>query len=217
MYKPFEKKHILIAHRGYSLLYPENTLLAFKKSIFKFDMFEFDVQFTKDLVPVVYHDESIKSKLIKECNFNEIKDTKIKKFKNAQKIPTLKEVVELIKKHKIYANLEIKPSLEKEKVIKIIEEEIKEVKDYIIVSSFNHEYLEIDAFRAALFDKTLPNEINGYIKNMKLDAVHISKELAKKIDPKLISKPLNVYTINDKKEVESLFKRGFKGVFSDGL
>lgn len=55
------KKPLIIAHRGASALAPENTLAAFQKA---FDGgaegIEFDVQLTKDGIPVVVHDENLK-------------------------------------------------------------------------------------------------------------------------------------------------------------
>jgi len=48
---------LIFAHRGLSSDYPENTLLAFKMAFQKnIDGVEFDVQLTKDNIPVVFHD-----------------------------------------------------------------------------------------------------------------------------------------------------------------
>lgn len=47
----------LIAHRGYSACYPENTLAGLEAALQAgADCIEIDVQFSKDLVPVVIHD-----------------------------------------------------------------------------------------------------------------------------------------------------------------
>ena len=47
----------IIAHRGFSELAPENTYPAFDLAIKSgFHNFEFDVQLTKDHIPVVIHD-----------------------------------------------------------------------------------------------------------------------------------------------------------------
>lgn len=49
-----------INHRGYSRLYPENTLIAFKKSaLLGWGAVETDVRYTSDGVPVLLHDDSI--------------------------------------------------------------------------------------------------------------------------------------------------------------
>ena len=55
-----EKKDVrmkILAHRGYSSIYPENTMLAFRKALeFGADGIEFDVQLTQDDQVVVIHD-----------------------------------------------------------------------------------------------------------------------------------------------------------------
>ncbi len=50
----------VIAHRGYSGRYPENTMLAYKKAVEAgCDEIELDVQMTKDGVLVMLHDENV--------------------------------------------------------------------------------------------------------------------------------------------------------------
>lgn len=47
----------LVAHRGFPRVYPENTLLGFKKAVEAgAHLLETDIQFTADLKPVLYHD-----------------------------------------------------------------------------------------------------------------------------------------------------------------
>src|SRR5699024_12122225 len=60
MMKRNDKMIEIIAHRGYSGKYPENTMTAFKaaeKSLA--DGIEMDVRFTKDKQLVVIHDETV--------------------------------------------------------------------------------------------------------------------------------------------------------------
>lgn len=53
--------HRLVAHRGYSQCYPENTLIALREALRAgAQHVEFDVQFTTDGVPVVFHDDELK-------------------------------------------------------------------------------------------------------------------------------------------------------------
>lgn len=48
----------LVAHRGYPLAFPENTLLGYRQSVLHGARFvELDVQCTRDGVPVLYHDD----------------------------------------------------------------------------------------------------------------------------------------------------------------
>ena len=51
---------LIIAHRGYSLRYPENTLIAFEKALESgVQMIELDVTLTRDRKLVVIHDETL--------------------------------------------------------------------------------------------------------------------------------------------------------------
>ena len=68
-----------IAHRGISSKAPENTLASFKKSLIHgFNIIEFDVQLSKDNIPVIFHDESLERTtngvgLLKNHNWDELK------------------------------------------------------------------------------------------------------------------------------------------------
>jgi glycerophosphoryl diester phosphodiesterase len=49
-----------VAHRGYAARYPENTLEAIEAAIAAGALFvEMDIQFSKDGIPVVYHDDTL--------------------------------------------------------------------------------------------------------------------------------------------------------------
>ena len=51
---------IVTAHRGFSGMFPENTLLAFNEAVkLGVDCIEFDLRATKDLVPIVLHDDTL--------------------------------------------------------------------------------------------------------------------------------------------------------------
>lgn len=70
---------ILVAHRGYSGRYPENTLLAYRAAYQHGARYmELDLQLTSDRVPVLHHDAS----LLRMANVEaDIRDTKLKHFK----------------------------------------------------------------------------------------------------------------------------------------
>ncbi len=100
---------ILIAHRGYAKKFPENTLVAIEAALEAgAKHIEFDVQFTKDLIPVVLHDANLKrttgtNKRITSMEFVKVSEVLVneatlhpKKFANVG-IPTLASVIELFK------------------------------------------------------------------------------------------------------------------------
>ena len=70
---------ILIAHRGYSGRYPENTLLAYQAAYQHGARYmELDLQLTADRVPVLHHDRTLKRIAGVDAD---VRDTKAKHFK----------------------------------------------------------------------------------------------------------------------------------------
>jgi len=113
------------AHRGCSQMYPENTLTSFKKALELHDKgltgIELDVQLTSDKVPVVIHDERVDRTTdgcgaVKAFTLEELQTFHIHTGKKeAEHIPTLKEVMELLKgkiKNGLRLNIELKNSVE---------------------------------------------------------------------------------------------------------
>jgi len=50
----------IIAHRGFSKEYPENTIIAFEKAMeVGVDMIETDVRLSSDNIPIIFHDEKL--------------------------------------------------------------------------------------------------------------------------------------------------------------
>lgn len=107
---------LLFGHRGYSDKYPENTMLAFQKAIEDgFDGIETDVHKTRDGKLVLCHDEKINRTsngrgYIKDMTYEQLLQYDFgfkSKYKN-QRIPLLKELLELCKDKKIFINIEVK-------------------------------------------------------------------------------------------------------------
>lgn len=107
------------AHRGYSSVYPENTIPAFKGAIeIGADWIELDVQETADGEVVVMHDSSLKrttgvDKEVWETDYDEIRELDNGSWKDpkyqAVRIPTLEEALS-VTRGKIRLNIEIKPT-----------------------------------------------------------------------------------------------------------
>ena len=136
---------LLFGHRGYSDQYPENTMLAFKKAIENgFDGIETDVHKTKDGVLVLCHDEKINRTsdgegYIKDMTYKELCAYNFGTKENPQRIPLLKELLELCKGKNVKINLEIKtnkiqyPGIELESYQMIKE---MDMLDQVLFSSF---------------------------------------------------------------------------------
>ncbi len=96
----------VIAHRGFSGKFPENTVLAFQKAVeLNVDEIEFDVKITKDNKLVLLHDETVdrttngKGK-VSEMNLREIKELDAGSWFNPEykgtTIPTFEEALKNI-------------------------------------------------------------------------------------------------------------------------
>jgi len=151
------------AHRGLSMEYPENTLLAFSKAaqIDGISGIELDVQLTKDNELVVIHDETLDRTTTghgRVCNhtLDELKGLNITPSNRSEictdengieiRIPTLSEVFEALKYFCINNNLKINIELKnsvipyegmEQKTVDLVEE--YGLHDSIVYSSFNHE------------------------------------------------------------------------------
>ncbi|MGN1163408.1 MAG: glycerophosphodiester phosphodiesterase, partial [Candidatus Ornithospirochaeta sp.] len=76
------------AHRGFSHIYPENTMLAFEKAYEEgADGIETDVHLTKDGKVVIIHDENLLrtcgiDRSVSECTLSFLSKTKASRTKN---------------------------------------------------------------------------------------------------------------------------------------
>jgi glycerophosphoryl diester phosphodiesterase len=99
-----------IAHRGYPVKHPENTLISFQAACdLSYSQLELDVHLTKDGVPVLMHDVSINKMtngkgMIKDFTLEELKQFRIS---GTETIPTLEEALRLLK-GKMIVNIDIK-------------------------------------------------------------------------------------------------------------
>ncbi|MGL4654838.1 MAG: glycerophosphodiester phosphodiesterase [Sarcina sp.] len=221
-----------IAHRGFSALYPENTMLAFKKAKEEgfCDGIELDVQLTKDNVPVIIHDEKLErttgaSGLVTDLTYNEIR--KLNAGLN-EKIPTLEEYLEFAKENNIYTNLELKNSVLKYEGLENISLELiykLGLEKDVIISSFNHESMikvkEIDKNikTGLLYDCLLFNP-QKYCKTCNADAMHpdyrsllLSKRSLKNMLENGIE--VNSYTINKEKHMLKFIEEGISAIITN--
>lgn len=135
----------IIAHRGFSSEYPENTLLAFQKAIDAgADGIETDLRLSSDDKVVIFHDNNLKriakvDKTIGSLTLEEIKELDVG---SGETIPTLDETLELIDA-KVTLILEIKynPSTYKT-ICQKVSQSIGNKLSWVEVSCFNDTVLE---------------------------------------------------------------------------
>lgn len=97
------KENIYVAaHRGWSSKYPENTMAAYKGALeIGVDQIEVDVRVTKDNELVLIHDETVDRTTDGKGKVCEMTLSQLKKLDagDGEKIPTLRELMELVKDH----------------------------------------------------------------------------------------------------------------------
>lgn len=232
----------IIAHRGLSGFYPENTMLAFKKCLnLNIYGIELDVQKTKDNQLVVIHDEKVDRTFngtgyIKDMTLKEIQalNSSFKNYKNNKdcKIPTLKEVLLLFKPTDFIINIELKNNKIKyknleEDVINLVKELKMERK--VIISSFRMKSLnKLKAISPKVARSYLISEkfYKYRLKNMifyraiKNNSTYISPNYLisdKKFINKCHRRDIQVlcYGVNTIEEYEKLLKLQVDGIFTD--
>ncbi len=139
----------LIGHRGVKDLKPENTIESISAAFdLGLDCVEVDVKISKDNIPLLLHDDTLNrttngTGLV--CNFTFDEITKLDagsyfyKSKTEIKVPSLKEVIDLVKNRQKYINIELKPNKNLEKLnVKKVLQDIKQASYHkIYFSSFD--------------------------------------------------------------------------------
>ena len=225
------------AHRGASGYAPENTLEAFKLAAdMGADGVELDVQLTKDGELVVVHDEYIDRvsdghgrvvdytlEELRQFNFNKMHP----EYMPSCKIPTLREVLELLNNTRMTVNIELKtgvifyPGIEK-KVVELVH--CMGWQDRILYSSFNHcsvmkvrEY-DSEARIAFLYAEQLSQVadyavMNGvYSLNPSVLCTTLEDEMRRCREKNI---QINVWTVNDEENMRRLNRMGVNSLITN--
>ena len=216
-------KGLLISHRGIfnNETIPENSVAAFHKAKNLNIPIELDVQLTKDQKVIVFHDINLKrmcgiDKYIEDVTYHELQQLTL--LSSKEKIPTLKEVLELIQ-GKVLIDIELKKTKNVEELCNKVLEEVKNYTGEVLLKSFQPNivrYLKKYTTRPVglLITRFPTSKTYSYfmssallIQYCKPDFLAINKEIIKK---KRIQKyrkkiPVFVWTITNKKELEEYF------------
>ena len=219
---------LVYAHRGACGYAPENTMASFRKAMEQgADGFELDVQMTKDGEVVVVHDEYLErvsdgKGFVKDYTLEQLRKMNFnRQFPEYgfQQIPTLKEVLDLLKPTDLGLNIELKTNVFHydgiiDKVFTLVEE--SGMKDRIIYSSFNHETcVEIrnrqkDAYVGFLYaDGFL--DVEEYVKNHGGNALHpafyLLQDMRSVRKARQLGLDINAWVINEPEHLEMACQR----------
>ncbi|MCR5467454.1 MAG: glycerophosphodiester phosphodiesterase [Lachnospiraceae bacterium] len=235
-----DSKILVWGHRGASGYAPENTLDSFEKAIeMKADGVELDVQLTKDGEIVVFHDETVDRVsgghgYLKDMTLSELKgldvSIPIEGYAKKTSIPTLEEVLDLIKPSNLEINIELKTGIFKyegieEKVMNLVAK--KGMEDRIWYSSFNHESIlrvkELDkkARCGLLFGDIIVNPceytngLNAGIEALHPAIYHFGQDNKYIEKAKKAGLKTHIWTVNEKEHMEMLVKAGVDALITN--
>lgn len=227
----------VFGHRGFSGLYPENTMLAFQKAVEAgADGVEMDIHLSSDGKIVVIHDESLLrttgvDKLVEDTSFKELISLRASKTKDDKfdaTIPSFEEFCAFIKETGILANVEIKTGITwyrdiEKKAVDMIKS--FGIEEKIIFSSFN--WLSVVRCKellpacpcGLLYESPVNTRHLAYqAKDLGLQFLHpdfrlLTEEVVKECDDAGIG--LNVWTINKEEQMQKLIEWDAMGTISN--
>ena len=224
----------ITAHRGSSVDFPENTMVAFREAKnLGANWIELDVQMTKDNQLIVIHDSSFKrttgvDKNTWELTLEEVKELDAGSFKDkkfqGEKIPTLEEVIIFAKENNIKLNIELKPTGREENFEETVIDLINKYnfKNDCVITSQIYEVLE----KVKKYDKTIETVYVmslAYGNIISLTAAdHFSVE-ATSATSSLVSavhkegKKLLVWTINSEENILKMIDLKVDNIITDNI
>ena len=218
----------IIAHRGFSAQYPENTLLAFKKAIEAgADGIETDLRLTLDNEIILFHDRNLKKHVGIDAKPESLSILALKEFDigRGESIPTLKELLELVE-GKVTLILEIKYNAKTyKKLCEILIRQIENKLEWVEVSCFEDKVLEyiytlnpdVRLHKvikdASVLEADGMEEKYGYTEyfdiNVKLNQIVLEKGL--------MSRKKVIYWTVDKEDLIKEIEAGLYGVMKDDI
>jgi glycerophosphoryl diester phosphodiesterase len=230
----------VIGHRGACAYAPENTVESILTAAdIGAEWAELDVMLTKDLIPVIFHDDT----LDRTTNgYGNVADTLYADLQQLEagswfadsfsgiKIPTLEEAIEVLIDKNMGLNLEIKPTPGRERETAEAALDVLsrywDDHDRLLISSFQLSCLEVaqdmapDWYRGVLFgdDEEMPGNWKDLVDYVEAVTVNIGrKNASRELIEDIIDfeKAVLVYTVNDPQLARQLQGWGVDAVFSD--
>ena len=229
----------VFGHRGFSGKYPENTMLAFHKAVEAgCDGIELDVQLTKELVPVIMHDEKVDrttdgSGYVYDLTFDEIRrldcsypDKFGGKFGQLE-VTSLREYLEwMAEEENLITNIELKNSvyyyggMERMVMDMICEYGLE---DRIILSSFNNASIVLcrqndDTIAGGFLVERCVENAGVYARTCDVQYYHPNMDYLKEEHVRSCSQNgvgVNVWTVNEKEDMRRMKKWGVSSIITN--
>ncbi|GEN85433.1 glycerophosphodiester phosphodiesterase family protein [Oceanobacillus sp. FSL W8-0428] len=226
----------IIAHRGASRYAPENSFPAFKLAYeMKADGIETDVQLTKDNIPVLFHDESLKRIFgekgwVNQYTLEQLKQLDMGKSFHPKftgtSILSLEEFLAWIKDKPLMLHLELKNNKIEYKNLEEITYQLIEqyqMTDRTYFSTFSNKSItRLASFKKisniGWLTKRIRRDLLAYALSIGATAIHIKHTLLRQrlVNEALKSEiPVRVYTVNSSRLLNRCFSYKVDSVFTD--
>ncbi len=226
----------IFGHRGSAGTHPENTMIGFQEAErVGADGIEFDIQLTKDGVPVIIHDETLErttngTGYVAHKTYVELRNYDASYTYSGQfgfnPIPSLEEVLQWGQSTNLLFNIELKNNVLpyegiEQKVIDLVH--AFQLKDRVIISSFNHEsiyrcrLIDSNIETAALYEEKLFKPWN-YAKTIGVEGTHPHIQvfdLTVLSEAKKAGLAVRPYIVNKSKIIRQMIKSQVSGFFTD--
>ena len=237
-----EHRPYVVAHRGISGTFPENTLAAFTCACETpgIDMIELDVRLTKDDQVLVLHDRTLQrtstgNGAARGYSVDEIKEFDAGSWFDPsfaeERIPTLHEVLALVDKRR-WINIELKSDFFFPEKHELLEHKVLQTvrehgyQDHVLYSSFNHRMV-------AAMKRLDPRARTGVLYSFYRDYGRMPSKLARRVgaevfvcakheltrrmvdDARQSGLAVYVYTLNSTAAIGKMIEMGVDGILSD--
>lgn len=233
----------IIGHRGACGYAPENTIESFHVAAdMGIEMVEFDVKLTKDLVPIVFHDDMLERTT---NGHGAVADMTLKDIRTLDAgswfavglsdsfssvgIPTLEEAIDTFIERGLGINMEIKPCPGRE--VETAEAALDVLSQYwddhnnLLISSFSEVSLETAAHIAPGWARgylinDIPENWRDMAKHLGATTINIngnSEQISRSLIENMIQEGYRIgaYTINDPERAALLLSWGVDALFTD--
>ncbi len=231
---------LIVAHRGLSARYPENTLAAFRAALdVGAPMIELDVTITRDEQVVVIHDDTLDRTTEGSGSVNDVTLGELKRLDagswchprfHEERVPTLEEVLDLVA-GRAMVNVEIKEFPEGSPLDTGLLERLavdtiraKSAAERVLVSSFSASALQkvrsLASDLALAFLTKTPEDpsVEPFCRELGAFSLHTwHRRVNRALVDRFHAAGMLVipYTVNRKDDFERVVREGVDGVFTD--
>ena len=218
----------IIAHRGASGDYPENTLLAMEHAIMQgADAIEIDV-FAVDDELIVIHDHHLARTTNGSGSIYQHSLAQLQQLDAGlgQRIPTLWQVLQLLAPTPLWLNIELKGDNTVGPLLTLLQRAERELQfdvNRLLISSFNHHLLaalkqQQPALKLGALTASLPIDYATFARQLQAYSVNCDVSFINQAfvdDAKARGLKVYVYTVDQADDIARMTQYGVDGIFSN--